>query len=149
MTKVKFGFSEKTTKFDKIFVELLTSASSSVYSAHVLNFTATVLYSKLILFLSYWNLSVFNWVLCYLKFQKSQHWVTDIKNGVFGSESRSESRFWTNLWNPDIPLPKSRLRNFINNSIFIFISISILILFSYWNILFIFYGNRTLKIIAS
>ena len=59
---------------------------------------------------------------------------------VFGSESRVESDMtedevkkfeedWTNLWNPDIPPPKRRLRNFINNIIFI----SILILFLYRN----------------
>ena len=72
--------------------------------------------------------------------------VTEIKNGVFGSESRFESDIccccmcskkfeedWTNLWNPDIPPPKRRLRNFINDIIFI----SILILFLYRSICFI------------
>ena len=39
--QVKFGFSEMATKFEKIFVELLTSASCFVFSAHVLKFTAT------------------------------------------------------------------------------------------------------------
>ena len=47
---LKFVFSEKATKFEKIFVELLTSASCSVFSAHVLNFTAnqTHLFSQLL-----------------------------------------------------------------------------------------------------
>ena len=67
--------------------------------------------------------------------------VTDIKNGVFGSESKSESGFWTNLWNSDIPPPKSRLRNFINNIIFI----SILIL----KYSFHFLWKSDIKIIAS
>ena len=66
------GFLRRPQNLKKIFVELLTSASCSVFSAHVLNFTATVLYSKIILFLSYWNLPVR--LLCYLKFQTSQHW---------------------------------------------------------------------------
>ena len=35
---VKFCFSKKVTKFEKIYVELLTSASYSVFSVHVLNF---------------------------------------------------------------------------------------------------------------
>jgi hypothetical protein len=67
--------------------------------------------------------------------------ITLIQNGVFGSESQVESDMtedevkkfeedWTNLWNPDIPPPKRRLRNFINNIIFI----SILILFLYRSI---------------
>ena len=66
--------------------------------------------------------------------------VTEIKNGVFGSDiccccifSKKFEEDWTNLWNPDIPPPKRRLRNFINNIIFI----SILILFLYRSICFI------------